>query len=248
MCKPVAVSTLTDEISAALSVGGIIAAALVVLVLLIGIPCLCLRRWRRRLIATIDRTQPDKERADLAPLSNVSQSYFGRTLRQMGPSRYHDLADDIESHPQAVTQAAHPRRDIAFLPSSAPDAEQASKTATDAGVLTYPDPARDVVRDAQERAFAKLGHSSAHARAAESAAVVGPAASTPALSSTTAAAGATAGDDLRGQLSLLRRNMLEQQLQIDQMRAERLAEEQRQQADARSETASEAPPAYEGGQ
>jgi hypothetical protein len=141
----------------------------------------------------------------------------------------------------ARLKSAVPDRENALLAASAPNLGPPSQTVSDMSVMAIPDPARDEVRAAQERAFAKFAGAPGAARTSEAQ----PA--EPATSSTaTPGANATAENDLRSQLSLIRRRMLEQQQQIDQMRAERLAEEQRQRADTRSEPGSDAPPAYEG--
>jgi hypothetical protein len=125
--------------------------------------------------------------------------------------------------------------------------EQPSRTTANARTLVIPNPAW-IERAARKRALMDLiaapaGGSASEAQRTEVVATPDTVTSAPTPSTPAAAADATTESNLRNQLSLIQRRMLEQQQQIDQMRAERLAEEQRLLAETRSELG---PPAYQG--
>jgi LPXTG-motif cell wall-anchored protein len=180
--------------------------------------------------------------AHAAPAQNGSAALIAGTPGQAKPrSLFWNVDQKGPDDSAARLKPAIPDEESAPLPVPAQDLQHPSQIAADVRVLAIPDPARDEVRADQERAFAKFAGASGAARPSDAQP------SEPAASSTTVpGANATADGDLRSQLSLLRRRMQEQQQLIDQMRAERLAEEQRERADTRSEPESDAPPAYEG--
>jgi hypothetical protein len=185
--------------------------------------------------------------ADAAPAVNPYPA-----LRTRGHAMSRSIIGDLDQSGADVSADGRPKLVVPYeestrspLPAPVSDLEQASQTAADVRVLAIPDPARDEVRAAQERAFAKFsGASEAHRSELAATSRTAQAANTS--STTNTAADATKSGDLRGQLSLLRRRVLDQQMQIDQMRKERLAEEQRQREENHSEPESDAPPAYEG--
>jgi hypothetical protein len=185
--------------------------------------------------------------ADAAPSVNAHLALCTR-----GHAMPRSIIGDLDQSGADVSADGRPRLVVPYEESTqspllAPvsDLEQASQTAADARVLAIPDPARDEVRAAQERAFAKFSGASA-AHRSELAATSRTAQAADTSSTTNTATDATKSGDLNSQLSLLRRRVLDQQMQIDQMRTERLAEEQRQREDSHNERGSDAPPAYEG--
>jgi hypothetical protein len=180
--------------------------------------------------------------APTTPAQTGSAALVAGTRGQAKP-RSHILNLDQKGRGNSPARPgpAIPAEESAPPPALTPDLQRPSQPPADVRVLAIPDPARDEVRADQERAFAKFAGPPGAARSSEA----GP--SGPAASSATApVANVTADGDLRSQLSLIRRRMLEQQQQIDQMRLERLAEEQRERADTRGEPGLDAPPAYEG--
>jgi hypothetical protein len=176
--------------------------------------------------------------APTTPAQTGSAALVAGTRGQAKP-RSHLLNLDEKNHGDSAARPGPsiPVEESVPPPALTPDLQRPSQPPADERVLTIPDPARDEVRADQERAFAKLAGERG-ARPSEA----GPAAA----SSTAPGASATADGDVRSELSLLRRHMREQQQQIDQMRLERLAEEQRERADTRGEPRLDAPPAYEG--
>jgi hypothetical protein len=103
-------------------------------------------------------------------------------------------------------------------------------------VLSMPDPARDVVRAEQQRALDKLAREQQQRAPA-------------AQPEDPFADGHVPGSDLRSQFSLLQRQPLEKQAQLNQMTlvAERLAhrEEQRERGVAPRSVTLDVPPAYD---
>jgi hypothetical protein len=144
------------------------------------------------------------------------------------------------------------------------DSVYPSSGATVGTVLSMPDPARDVVRVGQQRALDKLEREQQRLAAAnqpgtpstdlvdadlasfELLSVSAPASPSEADCSTVLSGG-TADLDLRTQVGLLRRRLLNQQAQLNQVTlvAERLAEEQRERESRPTAAALDVPPAYE---
>jgi hypothetical protein len=145
-----------------------------------------------------------------------------------------------------------------------PAALPSSWGATAGTVLSMPDPARDVVRAGQQRALDKLVHeqerqavqpkdpfadlTSPNVASSELPSGSAPVSPTEA-DSATVVSGDTADLDLRSQFSLLRRRLLAQEMQLNQVTlvAERLAhrEEQRELAVGPTVAALDVPPAYD---
>jgi hypothetical protein len=185
-----------------------------------------------------------------APVSNDPSALVASTRTQTMPRHlFWNLT------PKGSDDRAAPSRPTVHDEESTPPpvpvahVEQPSQTRANVRALVIPNPAW-IERAARKRALVDLiaapaGGSASEAQRTEVAVTPDTVASAPTPSTPPAvAADATTESNLRSQLSLIQRRVLEQQLQIDQMRAERLAEEQRLRvAETRSELG---PPAYEG--
>jgi hypothetical protein len=244
----------TWKIAVPAALGGVV----FVLCVFVGLRVRQHRRRRRQLDerhTTILDLEKDEE-AQSADSALEPASQESSMPAPQGPTKPRELAWNRRSKEQEETRDSAPagRRDS--LP---PSLGTAVGT-----VLSIPDPSRDVVHASQLRALEKLGRerqqrapanqpedpfidlADANLPSPELASVSAPVSPTDADSSTVVN-GDTADLDLRSQVSLLRRRLLDQQVQLTQVTlvAERLAEEQRERGSGPTGVVHDVPPAYD---